>query len=145
MARGWRHEPTCCRLPSHVQHTENLRFTADHEWVRESDDPQVVEVGITDYAQGELGDVVFVSLPDVGAAVSAGQAFGEVESTKSVSEIYAPVTGEVVGRNERLDQQPDLVNQAPYGEGWLVEIAAADADLSGLLDADAYRGLTESS
>ena len=122
---------------------DDLRYTSEHEWVRAGDDGRV-RIGITHYAQDALGDVVFVSLPEVGATVSAGQAFGEVESTKSVSEIYAPLAGEVVARNERLDQQPDLVNQDPYGEGWLVEIAAGDADLSGLLDADAYRGLTES-
>ena len=123
---------------------DDLKYTSEHEWVRTGDGGRV-RIGITHYAQDALGDVVFVSLPEVGAAVSAGESFGEVESTKSVSEIYAPVTGEVVGRNEALESRPDLINQDPYGEGWLVEIAAADADLSGLLDANAYRGLTESS
>jgi len=123
---------------------DDLKYTSEHEWVRTGDDGRV-RIGITHYAQDALGDVVFVSLPEVGAAVSAGESFGEVESTKSVSEIYAPVTGEVVGRNEALESRPDLINQDPYGEGWLVEIAAADADLSALLDANAYRGLTESS
>jgi len=123
---------------------DDLKYTSEHEWVRTGDDGRV-RIGITHYAQDALGDVVFVSLPELGAAVSAGESFGEVESTKSVSEIYAPVSGEVVGRNEALESRPDLINQDPYGEGWLVEIAAADADLSGLLDADAYRGLTDAS
>jgi glycine cleavage system H protein len=123
---------------------DDLKYTAEHEWVRAGDDGRV-RIGITHYAQDALGDVVFVSLPEVGATVSAGESFGEVESTKSVSEIYAPVTGEVVGRNESLESRPDLINQDPYGEGWLVEIAAGAADLSGLLDADAYRGLTDAS
>ena len=123
---------------------DDLKYTSEHEWVRTGDDGRV-RIGITHYAQDALGDVVFVSLPEIGAAVSAGESFGEVESTKSVSEIYAPVSGEVVGRNEALDARPDLINQDPYGEGWLVEIAAGDADLSGLLDADAYRSLTDAS
>jgi glycine cleavage system H protein len=123
---------------------DDLKYTSEHEWVRTGDDGRV-RIGITHYAQDALGDVVFVSLPELGMAVSAGESFGEVESTKSVSEIYAPVGGEVVGRNEALESRPDLINQDPYGEGWLVEIAAADADLSGLLDADAYRKLTDAS
>jgi len=123
---------------------DDLKYTSEHEWVRTGDDGRV-RIGITHYAQDALGDVVFVSLPELGMAVSAGESFGEVESTKSVSEIYAPVGGEVVGRNEALDSRPDLINQDPYGEGWLVEIAAPDADLSGLLDADAYRKLTDAS
>ena len=123
---------------------DDLKYTSEHEWVRTGDDGRV-RIGITHYAQDALGDVVFVSLPELGAAVSAGESFGEVESTKSVSEIYAPVSGEVVGRNEALESRPDLINQDPYGEGWLVEIAASDADLSGLLDADAYRSLTDAS
>lgn len=122
---------------------DDLKYTSEHEWVRAGDGR--VRIGITHYAQDALGDVVFVSLPEVGASVSAGESFGEVESTKSVSEIYAPVTGEVVARNDALESRPDLVNQDPYGEGWLVEIAAADSDMSGLLDAEAYRGLTEQS
>jgi glycine cleavage system H protein len=122
---------------------DDLKYTSEHEWVRAGDGR--VRIGITHYAQDALGDVVFVSLPEVGASVSSGESFGEVESTKSVSEIYAPVSGEVVARNEALESRPDLVNQDPYGEGWLVEIDAADADLSGLLDADAYRALTDAS
>ena len=123
---------------------DDLRYTSEHEWVRTGDSGRV-RIGITHYAQDALGDVVFVSLPEVGTTVSAGESFGEVESTKSVSEIYAPVSGDVAARNEALDSRPDLINSDPYGEGWLVEITAADADLSGLLDADAYRSLTESS
>jgi glycine cleavage system H protein len=122
---------------------DDLKYTREHEWVRSGDGR--VRIGITHYAQDALGDVVFVSLPELGAAVSAGESFGEVESTKSVSEIYAPVTGEVVGRNEALESRPDLINQDPYGEGWLVEIATADAEMSGLLDAQAYRGITDAS
>jgi len=122
---------------------DDLKYTSEHEWVRAGDGR--VRIGITHYAQDALGDVVFVSLPEVGAAVSAGESFGEVESTKSVSEIYAPVTGEVVARNDALESRPDLVNQDPYGEGWLVEIAAGEGELSGLLDAEAYRSLTETS
>ena len=122
---------------------DDLKYTSEHEWVRAGEDGRV-RVGITHYAQDALGDVVFVSLPEIGATVSAGQALGEVESTKSVSEIYAPVSGDVVARNDRLDQQPDLVNQDPYGDGWLVEIAAT-GDLTDLLDAEAYRSLTEAS
>jgi glycine cleavage system H protein len=121
---------------------EDLRYTAEHEWVRTVEDGRV-RIGITDYAQDALGDVVFVSLPDTGASVSAGQAFGEVESTKSVSEIYAPVAGEVVARNEALTSRPELVNADPYGEGWIVEIAPTDGGgIDGLLDAAAYEQLT---
>jgi len=121
---------------------EDLRYTAEHEWVRVVDDGRV-RIGITDYAQDALGDVVFVSLPETGATVSAGEAFGEVESTKSVSEIYAPVAGEVVARNDGLSSRPELVNTDPYGEGWIVEIAPADVGgLDGLMDSGAYEQLT---
>jgi glycine cleavage system H protein len=119
---------------------EDLKYTAEHEWVRS--EGSRVRVGITHYAQDALGDIVFVSLPEVGATVTAGQSFGEVESTKSVSEIYAPVSGEVVARNEQLDGRPDLLNQDPYGEGWLVEIEAT-GEASDLLDASAYKSLTD--
>ena len=123
----------------------DLRYTAEHEWVRADDDGRL-RVGITDYAQDALGDVVFVSLPDTGAAVSAGQTLGEVESTKSVSEIYAPVAGEVVARNEALQARPELINSDPYGEGWIVEIVPTDASAAaGLLDAAAYEQLTSAS
>jgi len=123
---------------------EDLKYTAEHEWVRSLDDG-TVRVGITHYAQDALGDVVFVSLPESGASLTAGQACGEVESTKSVSEIYAPVSGAVARRNEALDSRPDLINTDPYGEGWLVEITVAEPDrLADLLDASAYGELTSS-
>jgi len=120
---------------------DNLQFTSDHEWVA-SGSP-AMKVGITDYAQDALGDIVYVQLPEPGTAVRAGEALGEVESTKSVSEIYAPVNGTVSARNERLADEPELINSDPYGDGWLVEITPADdADTSGLLDAAAYQALT---
>ncbi|PZS12652.1 MAG: glycine cleavage system protein GcvH [Pseudonocardiales bacterium] len=123
---------------------DELQYTADHEWakVRNSGDTQTVRVGITDFAQQALGDVVFVSLPELGVQLAQGAAFGEVESTKSVSDLYAPVPGTVVARNDALDQRPELVNSDPYGEGWIVELEVADgADLSVLIDAAAYATL----
>lgn len=123
---------------------EDLRYTAEHEWVARQGDSAAVRVGITDYAQDALGDIVFVQLPDPGTKVEAGQALGEVESTKSVSEIYAPVSGTVVARNDGLADTPELVNAEPYGGGWLVEIEPTDpAAVDALLDASGYRGLTE--
>jgi glycine cleavage system H protein len=122
---------------------DNLRYTAEHEWVGDGD-ADAVRVGITDYAQDALGDVVFVQLPVAGTEVEAGQPMGEVESTKSVSEIYAPLSGTVVSRNDALAATPEVVNSDPYGAGWLVEIRPADPDAVGdLLDAAAYRALTE--
>jgi glycine cleavage system H protein len=125
---------------------DDLHYTDAHEWVREGDDG-VLRVGITDYAQAQLGDVVFVDLPAVGDAVTAGAPCGEVESTKSVSEIYAPVTGEVVAVNGALEGSPELVNSGPYDDGWMFEVrpdgGAGDATGT-LLDAAAYRGLTDS-
>jgi glycine cleavage system H protein len=119
---------------------ENLKYTDEHEWVAQAGDR--VRVGITDYAQEALGDIVFVQLPAMGAALEAGQALGEVESTKSVSDIYAPVAGVVVARNESLDATPELLNSDPYGAGWLVEIAPVDpAGVDDLLDAAAYAAL----
>ncbi len=121
---------------------DDLRYTAEHEWVRSSDASSTVRVGITDYAQEALGDVVYVSLPDVGADVQKGAAVGEVESTKSVSDIYAPLSGTVAARNEQLDEHPELINSDPYGEGWMLEIEVADkAETAGLLDAAAYATL----
>jgi glycine cleavage system H protein len=121
---------------------EDLRYSSDHEWVRVEGDR--VRVGITDYAQDALGDVVFVGLPAVGTAVEAGSPVSEVESTKSVSDIYAPVSGVVVEVNDALAEGPDALNQDPYGEGWLFVIEPADAGaVSGLMDAEAYRALTE--
>jgi glycine cleavage system H protein len=116
-----------------------LSYTAEHEWVRVSEGSRTVRIGITDYAQEALGDVVYVSLPAVGTAVTGGAAFGEVESTKSVSDIYAPLSGTITARNDGLDGAPETINSDPYGEGWLVEIElASDADLDSLLDAAAY-------
>ncbi|GLH99111.1 glycine cleavage system protein GcvH [Phytohabitans aurantiacus] len=123
---------------------DDLRYTAEHEWVAATAGGPV-RVGITHYAQDALGDIVYVQLPDAGAAVTAGEPIGEVESTKSVSEIYGPVTGKVVARNDKLADTPEVINTDPYGEGWLVEIEPSDpAALDGLLDAAAYRELTES-
>ena len=121
---------------------DDLRYTDAHEWVREDTDG-VVRVGITDYAQAQLGDVVYVDLPAVGDTVTAGTPCGEVESTKSVSEIYAPVSGEVVAVNGALEASPELVNSGPYGDGWMVEIRPHGGALDGLLDAAAYRELTD--
>ncbi len=121
----------------------DLKYTAEHEWVRSSAGSNTVRVGITDYAQSALGDVVYVNLPDVGATVSAGAACGEVESTKSVSDLFAPVAGTVSARNDALDSTPELINSDPYGEGWILEIEiSGDADLGALLDADGYSALT---
>jgi glycine cleavage system H protein len=118
---------------------DELRYTAEHEWVRSQEGSRTVRVGITDYAQEALGDVVYVSLPEVGVGVSAGSVVGEIESTKSVSDLFAPVTGTVTARNGALDEQPDLINAQPYGDGWLIEIELADgAGLDELLDAAAY-------
>jgi glycine cleavage system H protein len=121
---------------------DGLRYTAEHEWVAPGAAP--LRVGITDFAQDALGDIVYVQLPDPGTTVEAGHSLGEVESTKSVSEIYAPLSGTVTARNERLGGEPELVNTDPYGEGWLVEIEPATASaVDELLDAEAYRRLTE--
>ena len=124
-----------------MQIPSELRYSSDHEWASASD--AVVRVGITDYAQDALGDVVFVDLPKVGATVVVGGTLGEVESTKSVSEIYAPVAGSVVSVNDALTASPELVNSDPYGAGWLCEISTSgSADFDALLDAEAYRALT---
>jgi glycine cleavage system H protein len=121
---------------------EDLRYTADHEWVRQEGDR--VRIGVTDYAQDALGDVVFVQVPTVGVAVVAGASFSEVESTKSVSDIYAPVTGEVLEANDELSDSPERLNEDPYGEGWICVLSVADAgELDGLLDAAAYRALID--
>jgi glycine cleavage system H protein len=120
---------------------DELSYTAEHEWVR-SGEGNTVRVGVTDYAQQALGDVVYVSLPEVGAEVSAGAAIGEIESTKSVSDLYAPLAGTVVARNDELDGTPELINSDPYGAGWIVELEVGeDADRSALLDAAAYSSL----
>ena len=119
---------------------DDRRYTRDHEWARLED--EVVRVGITDYAQDALGDVVFVQLPDVGASLAAGASLGEVESTKSVSDIYAPVAGTVTEVNSELSDAPQRLNDDPYGEGWICALEPADASsVSTLLDAEAYRRL----
>jgi glycine cleavage system H protein len=123
---------------SELEYPEDLRYTAEHEWVRVSGD--VVRIGITAFAQEALGDVVYVSLPAVGDTVSAGDSCGEVESTKSVSDLYSPLGGEVTAVNEALDASPELVNSDPYGEGWMYEMRPDDAAaIDGLLDVAAYK------
>jgi glycine cleavage system H protein len=122
---------------------DDLKYTAEHEWVRTSDGSTTVRVGITDYAQEALGDVVYVSLPEIGTTVAKGAAIGEVESTKSVSDIYAPLSGTVAGRNDKLDETPELINSDPYGEGWLLEIELSDqSETEDLLDSGAYGTLS---
>ena len=117
---------------------ENLKYTTEHEWIRLADD--TVEVGITDYAQEQLGDIVYVSLPEAGTEVEAGTSIGELESTKSVSDIFAPVSGTIAESNPALDDAPEVVNSDPYGAGWLVRITVADSSAADdLLDADGYR------
>lgn len=118
---------------------EELKYTAEHEWVSAPNEDGIVRIGITSYAQEQLGDIVFVSVSSVGADVTEGQPLGEVESTKSVSDVYAPLSGTVVARNERLDQQPELLNSDPFGDGWIAELRPGDpAALDGLMDASAY-------
>ena len=125
-----------------MQIPDDLRYSREHEWVRL--DGTVARVGITDFAQDSLGDVVFVQLPDVGLDVVAGASVSEIESTKSVSDVYVPVTGAVTAVNETLADQPELVNQDPYGAGWMFEIELTDpAEVEALLDAAAYRSLVE--
>ena len=122
---------------------EHLRYSAEHEWVAVDGDR--ARIGITDYAQDSLGDVVYVDLPEIGATVAASASCAEVESTKSVSDIYAPVSGTVVAVNEALRDAPERVNADPYGEGWIFEVAmSTPAELDALLDAAAYRALVES-
>jgi len=120
---------------------EELKYTSEHEWLRSPGESEgSVRIGITDYAQDALGDIVFVSLPEVGSRVEEGAAVGELESTKSVSDVYAPVGGEVVARNDTLEATPELVNSDPYGEGWLFEVRPADPSVvDGLMDAAAYQ------
>jgi glycine cleavage system H protein len=125
---------------------EDLKYTSEHEWVRSPGEADgSVRVGITDYAQDALGDIVYVSLPEVGTDLEEGAAVGELESTKSVSDVYAPLAGSVVARNEALDATPELVNSDPYGEGWLFELVPSDAAaVDALMDAEAYRSSVES-
>lgn len=121
----------------------DLRYTSDHEWVARRDDG-VVRIGITDYAQDALGDVVYVQAPAVGSTVTGGETFGEVESTKSVSEVYAPLAGTITAVNDALTESPGLLNEDPYGDGWICELRVDDpAAIDGLLDAAAYTALVE--
>jgi glycine cleavage system H protein len=125
---------------------DELKYSTDHEWVRSPGETDgSVRVGITHYAQDALGDIVYVSLPEVGSDVSAGDTVGELESTKSVSDVFSPVSGKVVARNDALDSSPELVNTDPYGEGWLFEVAGAEqTELDELLDATAYQATLDS-
>lgn len=125
---------------------EDLKYSSEHEWVRSAAETDgAVRIGITHYAQDALGDIVYVSLPEVGADISAGDSVGELESTKSVSDIYAPVSGKVVARNEALDGSPELVNSDPYGEGWLFEVTgASDTEIGSLMNATDYQATLES-
>jgi glycine cleavage system H protein len=126
-----------------MEFPEELRYTKEHEWVRDEGNGRV-RIGITDYAQDSLGDVVYVDLPDLGTEVAANQPFSEVESTKSVSDVYAPVSGKIAERNPLLDDKPELVNGSPYGDGWLCVIELSDpAELDRLLDSAAYRAYLE--
>jgi glycine cleavage system H protein len=125
-----------------MEFPEDLKYTQEHEWVRV--EGGAVRVGISDFAQDALGDVVYVEIPEVGTEVTAGEPFGEVESTKSVSSVYAPVSGRVVERNGALDDAPELVNQHPYGDGWMILIELKDpSELESLLDAAGYQRFTE--
>jgi len=125
-----------------MEFPQELRYTEQHEWIRTEGDR--VRVGITDFAQDALGDVVYVDVPELGTEVKAGQAFGEGESTKSVSDVYAPVSGTIVERNAALSDTPETVNEDPYGEGWMIVIEPSDrSELDALLDASAYQQFTE--
>jgi glycine cleavage system H protein len=125
-----------------MEFPEDVKYTEQHEWLRV--EGSRARIGITDYAQDALGDVVYVDIPEVGTEVRGGEPFGEVESTKSVSDVYAPVSGTVIDRNAALVEAPELVNEDPYGEGWMIVIELSEASQqSGLLDAAAYRAFTE--
>ena len=119
---------------------DDLRYTSDHEWLRRNEDsPDEAVIGITDFAQDQLGDVVYLDLPAEGDEISAGERFGEIESVKTVSDLYAPVSGEVLAANGELEEQPELVNDSPYDEGWLIRVRISDeSEFADLLDADAY-------
>lgn len=118
---------------------QDLLYTDDHEYVKSTDDPNVVAIGVTDYAQGELGDVVYIELPKPGTKFGKKDVFGTIEAVKAVSELFSPVAGEVVAINERLDGEPALVNTAPYTDGWMVKIRVSGSIKDGLLTADAYK------
>ncbi len=118
---------------------QDLLYTTDHEYVKRTDDPSVVRIGITDYAQGELGDIVYLEMPAVGAKFGAHDVFGTIEAVKAVSELFSPLAGEIVAVNPKLDGEPALVNTDPYGDGWMVSMKVDPATLSGLIDAAAYK------
>jgi glycine cleavage system H protein len=121
---------------------EDLYYSEEHEWVRLDDD--IATIGITDYAQDALGDIVYVELPAVGDRVEAGAVIGELESTKSVSDIFSPLSGDIVARNDALDGGPEVINSDPYGEGWLIKVRAVEEDpTAALLEAEAYTALTK--
>lgn len=125
-----------------MEYPNDLRYTKEHEWVRA--EGGAVRIGITDFAQDALGDVVYVDLPEVGTEVHAAQAFAEVESTKSVSDVFSPIEGSIAARNPLIEERPELVNEQPYGDGWLVLVTPLDpAAVEGLLDAEAYRAFVE--
>jgi glycine cleavage system H protein len=126
-----------------MEFPDDLRYTKEHEWVRDEGSGRM-RIGITDYAQDALGDVVYVDVPEVGTSVMASQPFSEVESTKSVSDVYSPVTGTVLERNQLLEDRPELVNESPYGEGWLVVLEATEpGELDQLMDAAAYAAFAQ--
>ena len=123
------------------QTPDDLLYTTDHEWLRRDDDsPDEVTIGITDFAQEQVGDVVYLELPAAGTVLTAGEPFGEIESAKTVAELFAPITGELIAVNTELEERPELVNESPYDEGWIVRARISNADeLDNLLDAAAYR------
>jgi glycine cleavage system H protein len=134
--------PALAKRRRQMEFPEDLKYSKEHEWAKR--EGELVRVGITDFAQDALGDVVYVDIPEVGTELKAGQPFGEVESTKSVSDLYSPVSGTVVERNERLSDSPEIVNQSPFEEGWMVLVQPTDvSEMEALLDAAAYRDLTE--
>jgi glycine cleavage system H protein len=122
-----------------MEFPEDLRYTKEHEWIRDEGEGRA-RIGITDYAQDALGDVVYVDIPEAGTAVTAMQPFGEVESTKSVSDVFSPVTGSILERNPLIDDRPELVNESPYGDGWLVLLEMSDpSQMGSLMDAAGYQ------
>ncbi len=122
---------------------EDLYYSEEHEWVRLED--EIVIIGITDYAQEALGDIVYVQLPDAGESIEAGTVIGELESTKSVSDVFSPISGEIIARNDSLDGGPEVINSDPYGEGWLIKVRPSEEDpTAALMSAEAYTGLTSS-
>ena len=119
---------------------QELRYTEDHEYVKPAEEPDTVYIGITDYAQGELGDIVYVELPKVGTTLGKHDVFGTIEAVKAVSELFSPVAGEVVAVNDRLDKEPQVVNSEPYGDGWMIKVRlSSSAEMDALLDAEGYR------